>query len=85
MDSIDFIKPFGAFYFFVDIRKIISEYTSISNSKDYCIKLLEEVKVATVPGSVFGTEGYIRISYAKSIAEITEALERMKIFIQKLK
>ncbi|MCB0748213.1 MAG: pyridoxal phosphate-dependent aminotransferase, partial [Ignavibacteriae bacterium] len=84
IELIDFIKPFGAFYFFVDISKIIAKNSSINNSSDFVLRLLEEANVAVVAGDVFGIGGYIRISYAKSMEEIKEAMLRIKKFIQKL-
>ncbi|MCB0746999.1 MAG: pyridoxal phosphate-dependent aminotransferase [Ignavibacteriae bacterium] len=84
IELIDFIKPFGAFYFFVDINKIIVKNNSINNSSDFVNRLLDEANVATVAGDVFGIDGYIRISYAKSMEEIKEAMLRIKKFIQQL-
>ena len=82
ISSIKFVEPRGAFYFFVDIRELLDGMSNISSSKDFCMMLLNEVNVATVPGSVFGLEGYIRISYAKSKEELKEAMNRIKEFIQ---
>ncbi len=84
INSISFTLPDGAFYFFIDISEIIKKSKSISNSKDFCLKLLDEGLVATVPGSVFGMEGFIRISYSKSLDELKTALERFKNFVEKL-
>ncbi|MEG0077590.1 pyridoxal phosphate-dependent aminotransferase [Anaerorhabdus sp.] len=72
--------PEGAFYVFPSIKS-----TGLS-SDDFCEKLLNQEKVAVVPGSAFGKcgEGYVRISYAYSIEEIKEALERMERFLNSL-
>ncbi len=78
IDSLSFVEPHGAFYFFVNIKSIIKKSKLINNSKEFCIKLLNEGHVATVPGSVFGMEGYLRISYAKSMEELIEAMRRIK-------
>ena len=53
------------------------------SSEEFATKLLEEEKVAVVPGSAFGDcgEGFIRISYAYSIEELKEALSRVERFI----
>lgn len=74
-------EPEGAFYVFPDIRS-----TGLT-SDDFAMKLLQEEKLAVVPGSAFGDcgEGFIRISYAYSIDELREALGRMKHFIAGLK
>jgi aminotransferase len=71
--------PEGAFYAFPSIK-----HTGMT-SEEFCEKLLMEEKVAVVPGSVFGEcgEGYIRCSYAASVQEITEALERISRFLKR--
>jgi len=78
IDAIKFIKPQGAFYFFINIEDAIKKYDHINTSKEFCLMLLNEGHVATVPGSVFGMEGYLRISYAKSKKELRKALARIK-------
>ena len=54
-------------------------------SEDFSEKLLQEEKVAVVPGIAFGDcgEGYIRCSYASSIENINEALRRIELFINR--
>ncbi len=71
--------PQGAFYVFPCIKS-----TGLS-SMEFSRKLLDEQKVAVVPGTAFGTcaEGYIRISYASSMENLKEALHRMRLFLQK--
>jgi len=71
--------PQGAFYIFPSIKS-----TGLS-SMDFSRKLLEEEKVAVVPGTAFGAccEGYIRISYASSLDNLKEALSRIKRFLEK--
>jgi aspartate aminotransferase len=78
IESLSFIEPHGAFYFFVNVKSIIEKSKLINNSKDFCFRLLNEGHVATVPGNVFGMEGYIRLSYAKSKMELREAMIRIK-------
>lgn len=75
------VEPKGAFYIFVDIKKVLEKSDKITDSEEFCMKLLNEAYVATVPGSVFGKAGYIRISYAKSNKELTEAMIRLKEFV----
>jgi len=72
-------EPKGAFYAFPSIK--ITGMTS----EEFAERLLIEEKVAVVPGSAFGQygEGYIRCCYATSLAEIEEALSRMKRFVAK--
>ena len=69
--------PGGAFYAFPSIRS-----TGFS-SDEFAKRLLNEQNVATVPGNAFGDcgEGFIRCSYATSIAKLREALERMERFV----
>lgn len=77
INGINFVEPHGAFYFFVDINEIINNSNTINNSKEFCLKLLNEGHVATVPGSVFGMENYFRLSYSKSEEELEKAMKRI--------
>ena len=72
-------EPYGAFYVFPCIKR-----TGMT-SEEFCNKLLEEEKVAVVPGNAFGEsgEGFIRCSYAYSIENIEEALKRIARFVEK--
>jgi len=74
-------EPFGAFYVFPDI----SEFGM--TSEEFCTKLLQEEKVAVVPGSAFGDCGdkYVRISYAYSLDALREAMKRLARFVKKLR
>ena len=69
----------GAFYLFPNISSFGLKDT------DFCAKLLEQEKVAAVPGSSFGTEGYLRLSYATSDEIIAKGLERLTRFCAALK
>ncbi len=71
-------EPYGAFYVFPDIRKLKM------TSEEFATKLLEQEKVAVVPGTAFGHsgEGFIRISYAYSLSNLKIALDRMEHFIK---
>ena len=72
--------PKGAFYVFPEIRS-----TGLS-SRDFAMRLLEEEKVAVVPGTAFGPsgEGFVRCSYATSLDQIKIAMERMAGFVQRV-
>ncbi len=72
-------EPKGAFYAFPSIK------CTDMTSDEFAEKLLTEEKVAVVPGSAFGQsgEGYVRCCYATSLAEIEEALSRMKRFVDR--
>jgi aspartate aminotransferase len=52
---------------------------------DFCAKLLEQEKVAAVPGIAFGADDYIRISYATSMANLQKGCERIDKFVRGLK
>jgi len=72
-------KPEGSFYIFVNVKELLGE--EIRDDYQLVELLLEEVGVATVPGSAFGMAGYIRLSYATSEAEINEAIKRIAKFV----
>ena len=76
--GLSFPEPEGAFYVFVDIRKYGMD------SGTFCTRMIKEGKVATVPGACFGAEGYLRISYCYSDAELKKGLDRMETFIRTL-
>lgn len=78
--GLDSFEPEGAFYVFPSIKS-----TGLG-SAEFCEKLIYSKRVAVVPGDAFGGcgEGYIRISYCYSVEHITEALARMKEFIEEL-
>ena len=73
--------PHGAFYIFPDIRG-----TGLT-SDEFCVQLLEDQRVACVPGTAFGDAGagLIRVSYAYSIDHIREAIERIDHFMEKFR
>jgi aminotransferase len=72
------IEPEGAFYVFPDIRK-----TGLS-SGDFATKLINDYKVAVVPGNVFGAgaEGFVRCCYATEIGKMKEALRRIQLMVE---
>ena len=71
-------QPEGAFYVFPDISKF-----GLSG-EDFCTRMILEAKVAAVPGSCFGCEGYIRISYCCSDEALAEGLDRLERFLKTL-
>ncbi|RKD28835.1 pyridoxal phosphate-dependent aminotransferase [Thermohalobacter berrensis] len=84
INSIDYLsckKPKGAFYVMVNISEIIGKKFNgykISGSMDFAQYLLDTVKVAVIPGTGFGNDNYIRLSYATSLDNIKEGLERIE-------
>lgn len=77
--GIECFEPFGAFYIFPSIKKFGM------TSEEFATKLLEEEKLAVVPGTAFGDsgEGFVRISYAYSVESLKEGLARIKRFIDR--
>lgn len=73
-------EPYGAFYVFPNISSFGM------SSEEFAMRLLNEQKVAVVPGDAFGKcgEGFLRISYAYSIEDLKRALEKIKKFIDTL-
>jgi hypothetical protein len=76
--GLSYPRPEGAFYVFPDISRFGM------TSDEFCTRLIREAKVAAVPGSCFGSEGYIRLSYCNSREELEEGLNRLEGFIQRL-
>jgi aspartate aminotransferase len=70
-------KPEGTFYAMPDFRAYCNS-GAVKNSVDLAKFLLKKALVVTVPGKEFGMEGHLRISYAGTIKEVTEGIERMK-------
>ena len=73
-------EPLGAFYIFPSIKRFGM------TSEEFALRLLEEEKVAVVPGTAFGAcgEGFLRISYAYSLKSLKEALSRIERFVKHL-
>jgi len=82
------IKPSGAFYVMINIENFFGKMINgkeITDSLNFSEALLEEEKVAVIPGAGFGLDNYIRLSYATSIELIEKGLNRIAIFLGKLK
>ena len=74
-------EPEGAFYAFPDVRSCLNK--DLKTSGDFAQRLLEEEHVVVTDGAGFGAEGYIRISYATSMAQIEEGIKRITRFVQR--
>jgi len=88
IEGIAYQPPQGAFYVFPNVSSFYGSTSSgktIRNSADFALYLLEEAGVVVVPGSGFGADNYIRISYSTSMDSIREGLKRTGIALQKLK
>lgn len=77
MKKISCIKPDGAFYVFCDISKLGIGSVKLAN------KLLDEARVAVIPGEPFGADTFIRFSFATSEAAISKGMDRIEEWIKK--
>ncbi|WP_430824946.1 pyridoxal phosphate-dependent aminotransferase [Carboxylicivirga sp. N1Y90] len=79
--------PDGAFYIFPDISHYFGKSIDdikINSSSDLCLYLLSKAHVASVPGSAFGDDNCIRLSYATSEEQLIKAFDRIKVALAKL-
>lgn len=76
--GLSYPKPEGAFYVFPDISKYGM------TGEEFCTRMIQEAKVAAVPGSCFGCEGHIRLSYACSDSDLKKGLDRLEFFLSSL-
>lgn len=75
------VKPQGAFYLFPNVQEAV-KMTGFNNADDFVGALLEEAKVAVVPGSGFGSPDNIRLSYATSLELLEKAVVRIRQFVE---
>lgn len=88
MPGVSCLKPEGAFYVFPNVSGLFGKRGLngiISNSQDVAEYLLEKVDVAVVPGSAFGNDRHIRFSYATSMKNIEEGMQRIHSALSELK
>ncbi len=88
IEGISCIKPEGAFYIMMNISKVFGKTCNgekISNDLDFSRLLLENAHVAVVAGSAFGSNCYVRLSYATSYEAIMEGLDRIEKFLDYLR
>jgi len=86
MKELSCIVPKGAFYVMLNISKLIGkkiEGRIINNSLDFAEIVISKANVAVVPGSAFGADNFARLSYANSIENIKEGLDRIEKLIAK--
>ncbi len=76
--GLDVVKPTGSFYIFPSIKKFGMD------DETFCTRMIREGKVAGVPGSCFGAEGYVRFSYCYSMYAIERGMDRLSRFIRHL-
>ncbi len=87
MEGMECFNPHGAFYVFPDISGYFGKSyggKELSDSLDFTEFLLEEARVAVVPGVAFGSDKHVRISYATSMEDIVEGMDRIESALAKL-
>ncbi|WP_299872404.1 pyridoxal phosphate-dependent aminotransferase [uncultured Cocleimonas sp.] len=77
IEGIECLESDGTFYSFPDVSGLIDRIDGVSNSAELSERLLSEKGVALVPGSAFGLEGHIRLSFATSMENLEKAIERI--------
>lgn len=83
--NLSVVNGVGAFYLYVDVNFYCTgKFLDINSSEDFCNWLIENYFIAFVPGEVFGTNGFMRLSYALSDQELEEGLERLATAIDYL-
>ena len=85
IEGVSLVQPDGAFYLFADMSVIKDKLKfDDSFSIEICNRLLDDYKLAVVPGVAFGLDDYIRLSYAADIKDVREGITRIKHFIETL-
>ncbi|MGI6176078.1 MAG: pyridoxal phosphate-dependent aminotransferase [Christensenellales bacterium] len=87
IEGLSCVPPKGAFYIFMNVRGAFGKSVNgqpIHSSMDFADVLLQDQKVAVVPGIAFGNDHYVRLSYATSMENIERAIQRLSAFMAKL-
>ena len=82
IDRIKIEKPMGAFYMFPDVSAFYGD--KIKNSAEFCTRLWNEEKVAIIPGSGFGEDKHVRLTYSASMEDIKKGMDRLEHFCNNL-
>ena len=77
MKGVSCIEADGTFYAFPSVQAAIEANSSISNDVEFTSWVLDKAGVAVVPGSAFGTEGHVRLSFATSMENLQQSMQRM--------
>jgi aminotransferase len=80
--GLDCFEPQGAFYAFPDVRELLKG--ELKSCEVFAARLLEKAHVALTAGCAFGTNGFIRISYATAFSEIEKTVQRLTDFVKKI-
>ena len=86
IEGLSYPEMDGAFYAFFNVKKYLGRKlggVQVDNSEQFCLELLTQKQVATVMGSAFGCEGYVRASFAASLDVLKEAFDRIEEFVSK--
>ena len=78
IDGVECTASDGTFYSFPNMQRVIDRLDGVNNDVELGEYLLERAEVALVPGSAFGTRGYMRLSYATSMENLEKAIQRLK-------
>ena len=81
IDGIQYKKPDGSFYAFVNVNDLINKLEGINDDFDLAEYFLNKANVAVVPGTAFGSKNHIRISFATSMSNLKEAISRINILL----
>lgn len=87
INGISCLKPNGAFYIFMNVRDLLGKEhygKMINTASELCDDILDRALVAMVPSDGFGIDGYVRLSYATSMENIVEGLDRIEKYINNL-
>ncbi|MBR5614480.1 MAG: pyridoxal phosphate-dependent aminotransferase [Clostridia bacterium] len=85
IDGISCRKPNGAFYIFMNVKDLLGKEhygKTFNTASELCDDILERALVAMVPSEGFGIDGYVRLSYATSMENIKEGLDRIEKYIK---
>ena len=77
MKGVSAIESDGTFYSFPNVQAAIDANPHVSNDVEFSARVLDKAGVAVVPGSAFGTDGHVRLSYATSMENLEKAMQRM--------
>ena len=87
IQGVSCFTPTGAFYAFPRVKELLSMSFNgqpVESSLNLCALLLDEARIAAVPGEAFGAPGYLRLSYATSLENIKNGMERLADFVKRL-
>ena len=83
MDGIECLPADGTFYLFPNVSKLMAKL-GFNSDVDFAAELLDQGEVALVPGSAFGLNGHVRLSFATSQEQLDKALDKIQAWVQSL-